>query len=603
MNIWILKLDSNGVVSWQKTYDSGYAQDNAYSIRQTSDGGYIIQAVLNPADYQVDDRVCVLKLDESGNISWQKTYGGNKDTQAYSIRQTLDEGYIVAAEIRWRDIWRRDIWLLKLDNNGEIPGCPIMDSIYLNVVDTNVVGLNSDVTIQSPSILISNTNATVNETLAELSVTCTAQIDPDNDEILYDQDNCPYIYNPEQTDTDDDDIGDVCDQCPYDYENDSDGDGICGDVDNCPDIPNPAQEDAESDGVGDVCDEDDDNDGQFDTSDNCPYIYNPDQFDSDGDIIGDACDENPDVFDPMVPVADGHYKWHETCYSFLWDCICDYSTNVLNGINVGYEWYSDCDMGFCDCDGNYYRYKGILEFDIAKMHGLFVRNQIEATLHLTVKNGNLSNASCLSFYSIEDVNENGIVETTDINTEDYLGEICEGLQPGDTITIDVTSALEHDLFSSGQTNFSGFVLRRSTNWEDEIEFYDHTDFANGPRLSISDGDGIFINDNCPYHYNPEQVDTCPPQGNGIGDACDCEGNFDCDTDCDGTDAATFKVDFGRSIFGDPCEEGDPCNGDFDCDGDCDGTDVALFKVDFGRSSFNDPCPACVVGEWCNYPLL
>jgi hypothetical protein len=97
-----------------------------------------------------------------------------------------------------------------------------------------------------------------------------------------------------------------------------------------------------------------------------------------------------------------------------------------------------------------------------------------------------------------------------------------------------------------------------------------------------------------------QEDTSPTQGNGIGDACDCEGNFDCDNDCDGTDASTFKVDFGRSEFNNLCEDDDPCNGDFDCDGDCDGTDAAGFKFDFGRSSFNNPCPACEVGAWCNY---
>jgi hypothetical protein len=83
--------------------------------------------------------------------------------------------------------------------------------------------------------------------------------------------------------------------------------------------------------------------------------------------------------------------------------------------------------------------------------------------------------------------------------------------------------------------------------------------------------------------------------------CDCEGNFDGDQDCDGTDAATFKADFGRSIFQRPCEIGDPCNGDFTCDGDVDGTDAAKFKEDFGRSSFNNPCPSCTVGEWCTYP--
>ncbi len=72
-------------------------------------------------------------------------------------------------------------------------------------------------------------------------------------------------------------------------------------------------------------------------------------------------------------------------------------------------------------------------------------------------------------------------------------------------------------------------------------------------------------DNCPETFNPAQEDSYPPQGNGIGDACECEGNFDCDQDSDGTDAATFKADFGRSSFG-------------------------------------NPCPICELGiEWCNYP--
>ena len=43
----------------------------------------------------------------------------------------------------------------------------------------------------------------------------------------------------------------------------------------------------------------------------------------------------------------------------------------------------------------------------------------------------------------------------------------------------------------------------------------------------------------------------------------CEGNFDCDQDVDGTDAAVFKADFGRSSFNRPCTPPDPCVGDFD----------------------------------------
>jgi hypothetical protein len=116
-----------------------------------------------------------------------------------------------------------------------------------------------------------------------------------------------------------------------------------------------------------------------------------------------------------------------------------------------------------------------------------------------------------------------------------------------------------------------------------------------------DNDGLpSSEDNCPDIENLYQEDTSPPGGNGIGDGCDCEGNFDCDQDCDGTDAAIFKLDFGRSTFTDPCNGSNPCNGDFDCDQDCDGTDAANFKTDFGRSDFTNPCPTCTQGDWCSY---
>ena len=128
-----------------------------------------------------------------------------------------------------------------------------------------------------------------------------------------------------------------------------------------------------------------------------------------------------------------------------------------------------------------------------------------------------------------------------------------------------------------------------------------------------DEDGIGnLCDNCWEVFNPDQLDTnmdCPttsyytvnPQ---CGDACDeCEGNFDCDQDQDGTDAFTFKQDFGRGPLQDPCTEEDPCNGDFDEDGDVDGTDAFTFKKDFGRSPFGNPCPPCCtsLGEDCTTP--
>jgi hypothetical protein len=101
--------------------------------------------------------------------------------------------------------------------------------------------------------------------------------------------------------------------------------------------------------------------------------------------------------------------------------------------------------------------------------------------------------------------------------------------------------------------------------------------------------------------NMDPEDTYPPGGNCCGNLSECEGNFDGDQDCDGSDAAKFKTDFGRSLFVDPCTNTEICQGDFDCDVDVDGTDAALFKLDFGRSQFTNPCPSCSTVPWCTYP--
>ena len=118
----------------------------------------------------------------------------------------------------------------------------------------------------------------------------------------------------------------------------------------------------------------------------------------------------------------------------------------------------------------------------------------------------------------------------------------------------------------------------------------------------ADGDGIpDSEDNCPDTGNPGQEDTYPPQGNGIGDACECESDFDCDGDVDADDVAAFLTDFGRFQFNNPCVNGNQCNGDCECDTDVDADDVEKFLEDFGRFQFNNPCPACAVGDWCVYP--
>ncbi|MDD4051873.1 MAG: M14 family zinc carboxypeptidase [candidate division Zixibacteria bacterium] len=106
--------------------------------------------------------------------------------------------------------------------------------------------------------------------------------DADGDGLDDCRDNCPAVYNIEQTDQDGDGVGDICDNCltvANQDQADQDGDGIGDLCDNCPAVANPDQADSDGDGTADACD-------------NCPTITNPDQLDSDGDGEGegDACE-------------------------------------------------------------------------------------------------------------------------------------------------------------------------------------------------------------------------------------------------------------------------------------------------------------------------
>jgi hypothetical protein len=151
---------------------------------------------------------------------------------------------------------------------------------------------------------------------------------------------------------------------------------------------------------------------------------------------------------------------------------------------------------------------------------------------------------------------------------------------------------------SGVARSAGWIQTSYTNQSDPSAFYL---FGGEEIANDADGDGIPGHlDNCPEHDNPGQEDTYPPGGNSIGDACDCEGDFNCDTDVDAEDINLFMSDFGRSVYLDPCSTADPCNGDYNCDGNVAADDLPKLLEDFGRSLWDNPCPACDGSAWCSY---
>ena len=117
-DLWLLKLDSNGDISWQKTY--GYTNsDFAVAAEETTDGGYILLG--STYSYGAGEAdFWILKINASGDISWQKTYGGNGVDWPFSIQQTHDGGYIVGGETYSFADAKNDAWIVRLNDNGDI---------------------------------------------------------------------------------------------------------------------------------------------------------------------------------------------------------------------------------------------------------------------------------------------------------------------------------------------------------------------------------------------------------------------------------------------------------------------------------------------------
>lgn len=115
---WILRLDARSKIVWQKTY-GGSNGEYIYAIRETRDGGLITAG--GTYSYGAgDEDFWIMKLTPSGNIVWQRTFGGTEYEWPTSIELALDGGYVVAGITGSFGAGNGDFWIIKLDSYGNV---------------------------------------------------------------------------------------------------------------------------------------------------------------------------------------------------------------------------------------------------------------------------------------------------------------------------------------------------------------------------------------------------------------------------------------------------------------------------------------------------
>ena len=112
----LVKTDATGYLLWNKTYNGGEG-DWTPSLIQTSDGGYAMAGFTTVgAPPNMNLNMWLVKTDADGNYQFDVDYGGSKDDGAYSLIQTSDGGYAMAGS--YKSLEYSGAYLVKMLGNG-----------------------------------------------------------------------------------------------------------------------------------------------------------------------------------------------------------------------------------------------------------------------------------------------------------------------------------------------------------------------------------------------------------------------------------------------------------------------------------------------------
>ena len=118
-NFLVAKTDQNGLVEWTKDYGDDETEE-ACTILQASNGNYVVFGRTN-SDGAGGFDYYLMELNSTGDIVWERTYGGDRDEQARSMVKTSDGGYLLVGNTRsFGDELSTDVYVIKVTSDGTI---------------------------------------------------------------------------------------------------------------------------------------------------------------------------------------------------------------------------------------------------------------------------------------------------------------------------------------------------------------------------------------------------------------------------------------------------------------------------------------------------
>ncbi|TGV01969.1 hypothetical protein [Flavivirga rizhaonensis] len=169
-DFWIIKISDTGNLIWEKSF-GGSQTDEARAIVKSSDGNYIIVGDTRSEDFDISSNkgaadLWVIKISTTGNLIWEKTFGGSNFDVGRSISKTQDNGFIISGSSRSsngdlsNNNGQNDAWIVKIDDQGNLKwqktvgGSDIdfaFDAVEINNGSIIVVGESNSANIDIPN--------------------------------------------------------------------------------------------------------------------------------------------------------------------------------------------------------------------------------------------------------------------------------------------------------------------------------------------------------------------------------------------------------------------------------------------------------------------
>ncbi|MFC1535703.1 PQQ-binding-like beta-propeller repeat protein [Candidatus Neomarinimicrobiota bacterium] len=102
---------------WTRTY-GGLESDFGYAVAQTNDGGFVVTGSTKSFGAGSWD-IWLLKINENGDTTWTRTYGGNSTEAGHFIEQSMDSSYVIAGYTSSYGAGGYDGWLIRVNTDGD----------------------------------------------------------------------------------------------------------------------------------------------------------------------------------------------------------------------------------------------------------------------------------------------------------------------------------------------------------------------------------------------------------------------------------------------------------------------------------------------------